>query len=153
MVTTTTAYKQTVSTRQGMLHDVLGGLAGGVVFGTMMQALGMIGMIGMLVGSESLAVAWALHLVISAVFGALVAPRVSGWGVGLGAGLVYGLVLWVAGPLLVMPAMMGMPVSTIDATALQSLVGHLVFGLVLGGVVVALFGRARLGPREELTTK
>jgi uncharacterized membrane protein YagU involved in acid resistance len=147
MATTTTTHNRPVSSRQGMMHGVLGGLAGGVVFGIMMQALGMIGMIGMLVGSESLAVAWALHLVFSAVFGAVfgavVAPRVSGWGAGLGAGVVYGLVLWVVGPLLTMPAMMGMPVFTIDATALQSLVGHLVFGAVLGAVVVALSGRAR----------
>jgi uncharacterized membrane protein YagU involved in acid resistance len=147
MVTTTTTHNRRVGTQQGIMQGVLGGLAGGVVFGTMMQALGMIGMIGMLVGSESLAVAWVLHLVISAVFGAVfgavVAPRVYGWGAGLGAGLAYGLVLWVVGPLLMMPAMMGMPVFTIDAMALQSLVGHLLFGVVLGAVVVALSGRAR----------
>jgi uncharacterized membrane protein YagU involved in acid resistance len=145
MATTATTHRSAPSTSQGLLHGVLGGLAGGVVFGVMMQALGMIGMIAMLVDSESIAVAWGVHLVISALFGAVygavVAPRISGWGAGLGTGLLYGALLWVVGPLLLMPAMMGMPVFTINTGALQSLVGHLVFGLVLGAVVVALSRR------------
>jgi uncharacterized membrane protein YagU involved in acid resistance len=145
MATTATTHGSATSTAQGLLHGVLGGLAGGVVFGLMMQALGMMPMIGMLVGSESIAVAWGVHLAISALFGAVygavVAPRVAGWGAGLTTGVVYGALLWVVGPLLLMPAMMGMPVFTINTGALQSLVGHLVFGLVLGAVVVALSGR------------
>ena len=146
MTTTATTHQHTVSTQQGVLHGVLGGLAGGLVFGLMMQALGMIGMIAMLVGSESIAVAWAVHLAISALFGAsygaVVAPRLTGWGAGLATGVAYGALWWVLGPLLLMPATMGMPVFTVDTMALQSLVGHLVFGFVLGAVVVALSRRA-----------
>jgi hypothetical protein len=133
--------------QQGVAHGIVGGLAGGVVFGLMMQALGMIGMIAMLVGSESVAVAWAVHLTISALFGAvygaLVAPRVTGWTPGLLTGLAYGALWWVLGPLFLMPAKMGMPLFTVDTMALQSLVGHLVYGLVLGGVVVALSSQSR----------
>lgn len=147
MATTATTHRSTTSIQQGVLYGVLGGLAGGVVFGVMMQALGMMGMVAMLAGSESLAVGWVVHLVISAVFGvvygAVVAPRITGWGAGLGTGVVYGALLWVIGPLLLMPFKMGMPVFTIDAMALQSLLGHLVFGLVLGAVVVALARRER----------
>jgi uncharacterized membrane protein YagU involved in acid resistance len=143
---TATTYSRTTSVQQGILHGVLGGLAGGLVFGLMMQALGMLGMIAMLVGAESLSVAWSVHLAISAVFGgiygAVVAPRVSGWGPGLGSGLAYGALLWVVGALVLMPAKMGMPLFTVDRMALQSLLGHLVFGLVLGAVVVALSRRA-----------
>ena len=91
--------------------------------------------------AESIAVAWVVHLAISALFGAfygaVVAPRVSGWGPGLGSGVVYGALLWVVGPLLLMPAKLGMPLLTVDTMALKSLVGHLVFGLVLGAVVAA----------------
>jgi uncharacterized membrane protein YagU involved in acid resistance len=145
MATTATRHDSRTSVQQGVLHGVLGGLAGGLVFGAMMQALGMIGMIAMLVGSESIAVAWVVHLAISALFGAVygavVAPRVTGWGAGLASGLAYGALLWVVGPLLLMPAMMGMPLFTINTGALQSLVGHLLFGLVLGAVVVALSRR------------
>jgi len=135
----------TVSARQGLVSvrnvplGILGGLLGGVAFGVMMQAMGMIGMIGMLVGSSSVAVAWLVHLAISAVigagFGLLLAARVTGLGSGLVLGAVYGLLWWVLGPLLLMPAAMGMPVMAVDAMAVQSLLGHLLFGLVLGAVV------------------
>ncbi len=145
MTITAARHEQTTSTQQGVVNGVLGGLAGGLVFGGMMQALGMMGMVAMLVGSESVAVAWVVHLAISALFGAVygavVAPRVRGWGPGLVAGLVYGALLWVVGPLLLMPAKLGMPVFTVNTMAVQSLVGHLVFGLVLAAVVVALSRR------------
>ncbi|WP_380165583.1 hypothetical protein [Jannaschia sp. R86511] len=125
---------------------IVGGLAGGVAFGLMMQLMGMLGMVGMLVGTESLAVAWLVHLAISAVigagFGLLLAPRVRGLGLGLGLGAAYGLLWWVLGPLLLMPAAMGMPVLTVDAVAGQSLLGHLLFGLVLGAVVAQSRRRA-----------
>lgn len=147
MATTATTRRSTTSTQQGVLNGILGGLAGGVVFGLMMQSLGMMGMVAMLAGSESIAVGWGVHLAISAVFGAVygavVAPRITGWGAGLGTGVVYGALLWVIGPLLLMPSRMGMPVFTVNTTALQSLLGHLVFGLVLGAVVVALSRRER----------
>ncbi len=126
---------------------MVGGLAGGLVFGLMMHAMGMMGMIAILVGSASLGVAWMVHLAISALFGglygAVVAPRITGRGAGLAAGVAYGVLLWVVGPLLLMPAKMGMPLFTVDAMALRSLLGHLVFGLVLGAVVAALSSRAR----------
>lgn len=115
------------------------GLAGGVVFGLMMQLMGMLGMVGMLVGSGSLVVAWLVHLVISAGigggFGLVLAPRVRGLAGGVGLGAAYGFVWWVLGPLLLMPASMGMPLLRLDGAAWQSLLGHLVFGVVLGAVV------------------
>jgi hypothetical protein len=51
-------------------------------------------------------------------------------------------VLWVIGPLLVMPAMMGMPTFTLGTTAVMSLVGHVMYGLVAAAVLVALRRRA-----------
>jgi uncharacterized membrane protein YagU involved in acid resistance len=71
------------------------------------------------------------------------APRATGWRAGLGTGVVPGALLWVLGPLLLLPARMGMPVLSVSTTTLQSLVGHLVFGLVLGAVAVALSRRGR----------
>jgi len=147
MTTTATTRQQRTSAQRGVLHGIAGGLAGGVVFGLMMQMMGMLGMVAMLVGSESVAVGWALHLAISALFGAvyggLVAPRLTGWGSGLLTGAVYGAVLWLLGPLLLMPAKMGMPLFNVDAMALRSLYGHLAYGVVLGAVVVALSRSAR----------
>jgi hypothetical protein len=55
----------------------------------------------------------------------------------------YGLVWWVLGPLLIMPARLGMDLFIFNAMTRQSLMGHLVYGLVLG-LVYALV-RPRLG--------
>lgn len=51
---------------------------------------------------------------------------------------MYGLVWWGLGPLLIMPAWMGMPVLSLNAMTGRSLMGHLIYGLVLG-VAYALF--------------
>jgi hypothetical protein len=56
-------------------------------------------------------------------------------------GLAYGLVWWVVGGLLVMPARLGMEVFVFDTTAWRSLAGHLAYGLVLGVVYAALARR------------
>lgn len=42
-----------------------------------------------------------------------------------------------------MPLMVGMPVFVVDAAALWSLLGHLMYGLVLGLTAVAVLNRAR----------
>jgi uncharacterized membrane protein YagU involved in acid resistance len=128
------------------VQGVVGGVAGGVAFGVMMTVMGMMPMVAMLVGSESVAVGWVVHLAISAfigaVFGVLLAGRVSSFAVGAVLGLLYGAVWWVLGPLVIMPAQMGMPMFAVNSAAVNSLVGHLVFGLVLGTVVAALRRRA-----------
>lgn len=115
---------------------VAGGLAGGVVFGTLMQMMGMLPMVAMLVGAESIAVGWVVHLAISAFIGVTYALIFARWAerlaVGAVLGIGYGVVWWVLGALLIMPARLGMDVFTFTTMAWQSLLGHLVFGLVLG---------------------
>ena len=82
---------------------MIGGLAGGVVFGALMQMMGMISMVASLVGSESVAVGWLIHLVISAfagaVFALLLASRAEKYGPAVLLGLVYGVAWWVVGAL------------------------------------------------------
>ncbi len=131
--TSTTSDLPTILTR-----GVLAGLAGGVVFGLMMSMMGMIGMIGGLVGQMgNTAVSWILHLAISAIIGAtfgLIAPMIGDSAVKIGVGgLIYGLVWWFLGPLLIMPMLMGMGPQLSAAgmsAAMSSLVGHLIFGAV-----------------------
>jgi uncharacterized membrane protein YagU involved in acid resistance len=124
---------------------VAGGLVGGVVFGILMQMMGMIPMIAMLVGSESTAVGWLVHLFNSALFGAVFAVlfgRLSvDWGKAIGLGLVYGAGWWVLGALLIMPLWLGMDPFVLNTTAWQSLVGHLLYGLLLGIVFATLARR------------
>jgi hypothetical protein len=126
-------------------HGVVAGLAGGVVFGALMAIMGVMPMIAMLVGSSSAAVGWLVHLVISAFYGALFAlivPTTLGVGALMGASAVYGIVLWLVGPLLMMPALLGMGLFMFNAMTMMSLVGHLLYGLIVAGVLVPLRRRA-----------
>lgn len=54
------------------------GLAGGIVFGVLMQAMDMLGMVAALVGAESVAVGWGVHLVNSAIIGAIFGALLGG---------------------------------------------------------------------------
>lgn len=127
-----------------------GGLAGGVVFGAMMQMMGMVAMIGGLVGQPDPAVGWLVHLVIAALLGLGYALTFGlsdhSWSRGALFGLLYGAIWWVLGPLLLMPLLMGMPPFQIDQQAVMSLVGHGMYGLVLGLVHTAV-----LRPQHEPT--
>ncbi len=126
-------------------YGVIGGLAGGVVFGALMQMMGMIPMVASLVGSESVAVGWLIHLVISAfagaVFALLLGSRAEKYGPAVLLGLVYGVAWWVVGALLIMPAQPGMDVFVLNTAAWQSLMGHLLFGLVLALVYAGMARR------------
>ena len=80
---------------------VYGGLAGGVVFGTIMGVTGMLPMIGKMVGQPSAAAGAVVHLTNSAIIGAgfavVLGRFVSGVGSGLTAGLLYGgELLWLS---------------------------------------------------------
>lgn len=127
----------------------IGGVVAGMVFGMLMQMMGMIPMVAKLVGSDSVVVGWLVHLAISAVFGVgfvlVLGRRLGSLGAAAGLGAAYGMVLWVLGPLLLMPAKLGMPLGQINATALQSLMGHVLYGVILGLVA------ARLRRRTERT--
>ncbi|MDP9315728.1 MAG: hypothetical protein M3R24_33515, partial [Chloroflexota bacterium] len=77
-----------------------------------------------------------IHLLISAfigaTFGVIFGGASTSYGRALAFGLLYGAIWWVLGPLVVMPAMMGMPLFMINDMTLMSLVGHLIFGASLG---------------------
>lgn len=124
-----------------LVAGVVGGLAGGAVFGILMQMMGMMPMVAMLIGSEAVAVGWLVHLFNSALFGAIYAVLFGAWadrlGTGALIGLGYGVIWWILGALLIMPAWLGMGVFQLNTMAWQSLMGHLLYGLILG-VVYAL---------------
>jgi hypothetical protein len=136
----------------------IAGLTAGVPFGLMMQMMSaptpdggqmpMMAMVAMVVGSSSIAIGWLYHLFNSAVIGALFAwlfgSRVHSRGSGFGWGAAWGVMWWVAGALVLMPLALGMPplgplmMEPMRPVAIGSLVGHVVFGLVLGGAYAAL---------------
>lgn len=147
---TTAAEATSKAMSQNVVNGVLAGLAGGVVFGLLMTMMGMIGMIGGLAGQMgNVPLSWGIHLVISAIIGAIfgaIAPYAGATLVRiLGAGAIYGLVWWFLGPLLLMPTMMGMGPQLSAAglsSAMPSLWGHLIYGVVTAYVWLWLSRRA-----------
>ena len=115
---------------------VYAGLFGGSVFGVMMAIAGMYPMISMMIGMENAIVGFVIHLIISAIIGAILALALDnmvmqGPGMSLGVGAVYGIVWWILGPLLIMPAVLGMPLFAVEAQT-GSLFGHVIFGITMG---------------------
>ncbi|MFI6577739.1 hypothetical protein ACIBFB_18275 [Nocardiopsis sp. NPDC050513] len=125
-------------------RGAVAGVIGGVVFGILMAMTGMLPMVAMLVGSENAVVGAVVHLAISAVFGVVFGLLVGAladhaWTT-LGAGLAYGIVLWVVGGLILMPAMLGMAMFPMGEMSMMSLLGHVIYGLV---VAASMYGLSR----------
>lgn len=133
----------------------LAGIVGGVVFGMLMAMMGMLPMVGMLIGVGNAVVGFGVHLVNSAIIGAVfglfaygIADKI---GPVLGAGMVYGVIWWVLGALLIMPLwlsvtadpMMKDMVFVIEKDQWLSLLGHVIFGLVTAAALYGLRRRAR----------
>ena len=146
-----------------VIAGIVAGLIAGLPFGIMMQLMQaptpdgsqvpMMMMVAMVVRSESLLAGWLYHLFNSAVIGALfgvflgtTAGANTSRNVALGA--AWGVVWWVVGALILMPLFRGMPafaalrMPPMRPVAMGSLVGHLLFGLMLGAAFVRLHARA-----------
>ena len=124
-----------------IIHGVLGGLVGGLFFGAMMAKMGMLPMIGKMIGQPSVGAGFMLHMVNSAIIGAGFAVVFHRFSTritrGLRYGLLYGGFWWLLGPLTLMPLFMGMGLgvnwnAAAAAAMFPSLIGHLVYGAVLG---------------------
>lgn len=134
-------------------NGIAAGLVGGVVFGIMMQMMNaptpdggempMMAMVAKVVRSDSMVVGWLYHLfnsaVIGAIFGWLLGSRSHAVSAGLGWGAAYGFAWWILGGLILMPLLLGMPafapllMAPMRPVAMGSLVGHLIYGVILGG--------------------
>jgi uncharacterized membrane protein YagU involved in acid resistance len=143
-----------------ILAGAIAGVAAGVPFGALMQVMTaptpdgggmpMMAMVAMVVRSQSLSIGWLYHLFNSAVIGALFAmmlgARAQGYARGLGWGAAWGAVWWVLGGLVLMPVFLGMPpfaalrIPPMRPVAAGSIVGHLIYGLILGGLYVRMRG-------------
>ena len=149
--------------RSTVVAGAIAGLVAGVVFGLMMQMMSapgpggspvpMMAMVAQVVGSSSLAVGWLYHLfnsaVIGAAFGLLLGGRVGTIRQGMVWGAGYGIVWWVLGGLVLMPLFLGMPpfaplqMAPMRPVAMGSLVGHIIYGAVLGAALARLLAGAR----------
>lgn len=140
--------EQAEATRNVWLSGIVVGIAGGIVFGVLMQMMMPdileMAIPGMYALSPSFALGWLIHLFHSAVFGLIYAgivqfdalaeyaTRVSTGG---GLGIAYGVIVWVIAASIVMPLWVGvmLPVNPpVPDFNPMSLVGHAVYGVILG---------------------
>lgn len=121
---------------------VVGGMAGfvgGLAFGAWMERVGFFPLVAGLLRSTSPDVGRTLHFIISVVIGAsygvLFRHDIRGAGSSIAWGIAYGLIWWVLGPLTIMPWWLGHGIQWSLAAgqgAFPSLVGHLIYGILLG---------------------
>jgi hypothetical protein len=158
--------------RTNLSAGIVAGLIAGVVFGVMMTimhaptpdsgSMPMMAMVAKIVGSTSLAVGWLYHLfnsaVIGGLFGWILGGRIGGIGSGIGWGAGYGVIWWVLGGLILMPMFLGMPafaplqMPMMRPVAFASLLGHVMFGVILGAGFVWLrrsVGHTPLGTARQ----
>lgn len=157
--------------RNKVTAGIVAGLIAGLPFGIMMQwmqaptpdgsQVPMMMMVAMVVRSESLLAGWLYHLFNSAVIGALfgvflgtTAGANTSRNVALGA--AWGVVWWVVGALILMPLFLGMPafaalrMPPMRPVAMGSLVGHLIYGVILGLAYARLRRAGRMEPSAEV---
>jgi hypothetical protein len=140
-------------------HGVLGGLIGGLVFAVIMlingtlSDLGMmtLPLIGSLVGRPEPAIGFAVHMFNSLIIGAsyvLFFGRIEkGMIDGMHFGALYGVIWWFLGPMTLMPLLLGLSVGSQWTLAgllhtFPSLIGHLLYGSILGMTVGAFRDRS-----------
>lgn len=122
----------------------LAGVIAGIPLGIIMHARDIMPMVGDLIGQASVGIGWLVHLFNSALFGAIFALLLAKWFAKPAAtivlGLLYGLAWWVLGALLIMPAWLGMDemIFVVNTNAWWSLLGHLIYGLILGAGVLLI---------------
>ncbi|WP_136687812.1 histidine kinase [Halorhabdus amylolytica] len=130
----------------------IGGLLGGLVFGVLLS-IEMPGVLestipGLYGFSESGVIGWTLHMSHAAILGVAFVTVIELGGLddtlstnlenGV-AGLVYGLVVWVVLAAVVMPIWVsGGGTTNVPNVALESVVGHAAYGIVLGIVYSVL---------------
>lgn len=113
---------------------------------------------GSLTSMNPVALGWIYHLfnsaVIGGIFGLLVKGGMKSYETGLLWGGLYGFAWWILGGLILMPLLMRMPafaplmMAPMRPVALGSLMGHLMFGLILGAAFVWFSYAATSRPPE-----
>jgi uncharacterized membrane protein YagU involved in acid resistance len=91
--------------------------------------------------SETVILHFGVALVIGSTFGLLFQRDIRSYGSSMGWGLGYGIFWWFLGQLTVLPALAGMPLDWSADRGSQlfgSLVGHIIYGLILGVVYATM---------------
>ncbi len=123
----------------------LAGVVGGWAYGRWMEQVNYFPLIAGLVSSSSREVGITLHFAIAVIigvsFGLLFQREIRGLGSSLCWGFAYGLFWWFLGPLTLFPLLLRHPVDWSFAHAASlfgALVGHVIYGLLVGFIYGAL---------------
>jgi hypothetical protein len=150
-------------------RGVVAGLISGVVIGLILQFVTVSGPGGTDVfmmkalaesaGAHSVIVGWLVHLidfaVMGAVFGAIFGSRSNLLSISVNNGVFFGLCWWVLGSFILKPFyfalsfMSPMGTTQLSLVSFGSLLGHFLFGLVLGAAY-GLLSRRRGGEMREV---
>ena len=133
---------------------VLGGLAGGAVFGILLAVRGMLPGIAKIVGTEHVVIGFTLHMLVSAVLGVLFGVTLGRFASsmlnGMMVGTFFGVVWWAVVVFVMVPMVLGAaaPFSVSGMRAsLPLLAGHALYGVVLG---VIYAGMVIGGPQQQM---
>jgi len=148
--------------RPRLVAGAFAGAVGGLVFGLLMmteamrgsdlRGTGLSSLIARFLGTSDLLVVWGAHLAAATVFGLLFASFVAPWRMRrtIPLAVAYGALLWALAAFVGLRTLTGTPL-VLDPPALLDLVGHLLFGLVLGVVYVAFFHQEDLAAHDAHT--
>ena len=121
------------------------GIIGGWAFGKWMAQVNFFPLLAGLVNSNSVMVGMTLHftfaVIIGVSFGVLFQRDVRGYGSSMGWGAAYGLLWWFLGPLTIFPKSQGYMLDWSyerGGALFGSLVGHVIYGLIVGLIYSAL---------------
>ena len=135
----------TFSLPRAVVAGGLSGLVGGWAFGKWMAQVNFFPLIAGLVNSDSVMVGMTLHfifaVIIGASFGVFFQRDVRGSGSSMGWGAGYGLLWWFLGPLTILPISQGHRLDWSyerGGLLFGSLVGHIIYGLIVGLIYAAL---------------
>jgi uncharacterized membrane protein YagU involved in acid resistance len=123
----------------------LAGVAGGWAFGKWMEQVGFFPLVANLVRAEGREAGVFIHFIIALLiggsFGFLFQRDLRGHGSSIVWGLAYGLFWWFLGPLTLLPILLGQAPDwshTHGAELFGSLVGHAIYGLLVGFVYASV---------------
>lgn len=146
-----------MSKSREILYGALAGFVAAVIFGLMMLQMmpGVLPKIAKLYGFTSANTGFVIHLIHGMLIGGLygvIPGTTTTKAASTFYGLVYGLVWWILGPILIMPTWLaGSPRLSGEGiqAALPSLPGHLVFGILLG-LLFAYFAESSTSQNETV---
>ena len=130
---------------RAVLGGSIAGIIGGWVFGKWMAQVNFFPLIAGLVGSNSRMIGESLHFVFAVIiaitFAILFQREVRGFGSSMICGAAYGIFWWFLGPLTILPLWLRRPLDWSNDHASDlfgSLVGHIVYGLIVGILYAAV---------------